>query len=452
MCIGWLLLWGCTTQSFGLLRTVAADGGANDWPQLLGPTGDGKSAAKGIRTQWETGLPLQWFVALGASYGIGSVAEGQLFQFDRYGDQERLSCYDLTHGSVIWSIDQPVQYTDMYGYNDGPRSSPAIDQGRVFTYGVAGRLTCHDQATGKVVWTKGLNEEFGVIQNFFGVGSSPLVFQSLVIVIVGGSPQSSQNVSPGQLDRVEPAESAVVAFDVASGEERWRAGNDLASYSSPRLAWIDGNPIVLAFCRDALWAIDPKDGSPLWHFPFRAALLESVNGACPIIRGNEVLISECYEMGSTLLRISRSEAKIVWQDPPGRRGQQAMRAHWSTPIEIDGFVYGCSGRNAGDADLRCIRWDDGALQWSDRRRVRSSLLAVDSHLIVLDESGKLELHRVNPKQMDRIAEMDLTDLTPQGSQASFQPPCWAAPIVANGQLLVRGNGEMASFQLLRDRR
>jgi outer membrane protein assembly factor BamB len=423
--------------------------GGEDWPQFLGPRGNGTSLEQGLRRTWpDRGLPIVWSMRLGTSYGLGVVQHGRYFQFCRHGDAERLTCLEAETGHLLWQTEQPVAYQDLYGYNDGPRSSPAVDGSTDYTFGVAGRLTCYAVADGKIVWSRSLHEEFGVVQNFFGAGSSPILIGDLLIVMVGGSPPESQQVAPGLLDRVEPAGSAVVAVDRWTGETRWKSGQDLASYSTPVRFDFQGRPQIAAFCRNGLLVLDAETGETRATFPWRAALLESVNAACPVVANDQILVSECYEVGASLLKLTNAgPPEIVWQDPARRRREQSLRAHWATPILIDGFLYGASGRNEPDADFRCVRWSDGAVQWIDPRRTRASALAVDGHLVVLNEHGLLELLRPNPARFERVAQWDLSEATDATGEAWLEYPCWAAPMVAHGLLWVRGRDRLLCLDL-----
>ncbi len=421
-----------------------------DWPHFLGPQRNGKSSETGIRTDWKGGqLPVVWQRKLGRSYGIGSVAAGRYYSFERDGNQESLFCLAAETGELLWRFDQSIEYEDLYGYNNGPRSSPTIDGGRVYTLGVAGRLSCVGAVDGKPIWQHSLHDEYSVVQNFFGASACPVIVGELVIVMVGGSPKEDLQIPPGQLDRVSPNGTAIVAFDKRTGEEKWRAGDDLASYSTPLPIQINDQPFLLAFAREGLLGIDVASGKSVWHFPWRANFLESVNAAVPIVRGDEVLISECYQVGSALLKFDSKNVKLLRRDPVSRR-EQSMRAHWATPIEIDGYIYGCSGRNEPDSDLRCIEWKTGALQWSDPRRVRTSLLAVDGHLVVLEEFGVLQLIKTDPKQLRVITELDLGVPHPELGLPAMRPPCWAAPVLSHGLLYIRSDDRLICFELIKE--
>ncbi len=423
---------------------------SSDWPRFLGKGYDGVAvdAASGI--DWTRPARFMWSIELGEGYGIGSVAGGNFFQSDaeggRFGSgtRERLRCFDLTTGREKWSKSEPLSYRDIYGYENGPRSSPAIAGDRVITFGVAGQLVCRNVENGETLWSVDTNEKYGVVQNFFGVGSSPLVLGDVVIVMVGGSPAEDQSIAPGDLDRVSPNGSAVVAFDLATGEERWKCGDDLASYSSPRPIVIDDETLVLVFARNGLLAIDPVQGQVRWRFDHRASILESVNAMMPVVDGDRVFISECYQVGSALLRVSKDSAQVVWQDDVRQR-EKAMRCHWSTPILVDGYLYGCSGRNAPDSDFRCIEFSTGKVQWMDPRRTRSSVTRVGEHLLVMEERGRLQVLKVNPTKMEEIAAWDLGQA--EGDRPALRSPCWSAPVVIGNQLIVRGDDRVISLSL-----
>jgi len=417
-----------------------------DWPRFLGTTFDGKSTETGIRTDWSgDALPVVWSMPVGTSYGIGAVADGRYFQHERVGDVERLRVVRAESGQPLWQDDLPVRYEDLYGYNNGPRDTPAIAGDKVVTYGVAGRLACRDVVTGKVNWTIDTNAKYGVIQNFFGVGCSPLVHDGKVIVMVGGSPAEDASLPPGRLDRVSPNGSALVAFDLQTGNEIWKVGDDLASYSSPRIMTVGGVTLALIFARDALLAVDVASGKVLWEYPHRARILESVNSIVPVVSGNRVLISECYEVGAVMLEVTANGYKEIWKDPSNRR-QQSLRAHWATPIVVGDWLFGCSGRNEPDSDLRCIRWDSGEVAWSDGRRSRSSLMYVDGHFVVLDETGLMQLIKVNPDKLEVITEIDLG--IPGRNRQPLGSPYWAAPALSHGLLYVRGSERVLCLELI----
>ncbi len=178
-------------------RTSGRDG--HDWPRFLGPTGDGKSAETILRDWPAEGLPVLWHETLGEGYSAPSVAGGRVFVFDRVGDEARIRALADETGEELWTATYPTAYEDYYRYSGGPRASPVIDDGRVYVYGVEGRLRSHAAADGKLLWEVDTTERFAVVQNFFGVGSNPVVEGDLLIVQVGGSPPGSPRIHSGEV-------------------------------------------------------------------------------------------------------------------------------------------------------------------------------------------------------------------------------------------------------------
>jgi outer membrane protein assembly factor BamB len=451
-----LLLAGCSSapaQAPVALPSgeVAAKDG-EDWPIFLGPNQDSRSSETGIIKQWpETGLQLAWHKQLGTSYGAPTIAAGKLMQFDRFGDKSRLYCLEAATGKELWRHEFSTDYQDLYQYNNGPRCSPVIDGELVYAYAVDGVIACCRAADGQPVWQKNLNKEFGVVQNFFGVGSTPVVEGNLLIVMVGGSPPDSQKVPPGQLDRVEPNGSGIVALDKRTGEVKYKIADELASYASLKLATIDGRRWCFAFCRGGLVGFEPETGKIDFHYPWRDSQLESVNASMPVVVGDEVLVSECYGIGASLLKVSPGKHEVVWKDDERKRAK-AMQTHWMTPVYEDGLLYGSSGRHTETATLRCMEWKTGKVLWDQPGMSRTSLLAIDGHFLCLGEFGQLWLLKLSKDKPELVAAIDYAD--PQlgrkllgEAKAVLEYPCWAAPVVSHGLLYLRGKDRLICLKI-----
>src|SRR4051794_9503681 len=272
---------------FVLLAPVLRAEGT-DWPRFLGPLGTSVSTETGIVVPWpEKGLRVVWHKPVGQGYAAPTISKGKLYHVDRVGNKARLHCLDPRTGASHWTFDYPTQYRDHYGYNGGPRCCPVVDDDRVYVHGAEGILHCVDTA-GKLVWKVDTVAEFGVVQNFFGVGSTPVVEGDLLIVQVGGSPANSD---PRDFQALKGNGSAVVAFDKRTGKVVYRLGDELASYSSPVLATIDGRRWAFVFARGGLLGFEPGTGKLDFNFPWRADDLESVNASSPVAVGDKVLIS-----------------------------------------------------------------------------------------------------------------------------------------------------------------
>ncbi len=421
---------------------------------MLGPRYDSHSTETGVPTDWgPDGLRVVWTHPTGTGYGNGVAAAGRWFQFDRYGNVERLTCFKAETGEKLWQWEAAVEYRDAYGYNDGPRCSPVVEGDRVYVYGVAGRLSCIAVVDGTELWSRDMNQEYHVVPNFFGVGAGPLIQGDLLIAMVGGSPASGSGRSPtvNDMPRARPDGTAIVAFDKRTGQEKYRVGNYLASYSAPMIATLDGVPHCVALVREGLLVFRADDGSGEAFFPWRAATIESVNAATPVVIGNRIFISEAYEIGCALLEFTDGKLNPLWKDSGGR-SQQVMRTHWATPVQNGNFLFASSGRNPPDTDMRCIEiLADGKtkVRWNQRNRDRGTSMVVDSHLLWLGENGKLQLMPLDPDAYRVTASMDLQSMMdPIDGQPLINSPSWAPPVLAHGLLYLRGADRIVCLELI----
>lgn len=405
-----------------------------DWPGFLGPQGTGVSPETGIIAPWpKDGLRIVWQKRVGTGYGMPSISRGRLFQFDRYGDKARLSCLKSETGDQLWQFEYPTSYEDYFGYNNGPRCCPVVDGDRVYIYGAEGMLHCVRATDGKLLWKIDTKAKFGVVQNFFGVASAPVIEGNLLIVQVGGSPPG--NGEAPTLDQKNNG-TAIVAFDKFTGEIKYKTGDELASYAVPVMATIDGRRWCFMFARGGLLGFEPATGKLDFHFPWRAKTLECVNGANPVVVGDRVFISETYGPGSALLKVKPGHCELLWSDEDKRK--KSMQCHWSTPIYKDGYLYGCSGRHDDNSELRCIELATGKVMWSVPDLSRTSLLMVDNHFLCLGENGLLRLLKVNPQKYEEVSVWN----------HQIAPPSWAAPIVSHGLLYLRGKNGLVCLELI----
>jgi outer membrane protein assembly factor BamB len=414
---------------------------ATDWPGFLGPLGTSVSPEKGILSPWpENGLRVVWQKRVGMGYGMPSISQGRLFLFDRQGDQARLTCLRPDSGDFLWKFEYPSDYEDFYGYDSGPRCCPVVDGDRVYIFGAEGMLHCVRSTDGKPLWKVDTRAEFNVAQNFFGVGSAPVVEGDLLIVQVGGSVKNPDADAP-----LKGNGSGVVAFDKITGTVKYKITDELASYASPVLATIQGRRWCFVLARGGLIGFEPATGKVDFHFPWRARAYESVNASNPVVAGDRVFISETYGPGSALLQVKPGGYEVLWSDED-KRSDKSMQCHWNTPIFCDGYLYGCSGRHPEQAELRCIELATGKIMWSEPDLTRTSLLMVDGHFLCLGEYGQLRLLKVNPKRYEEVSRMELYR---RGDPDSLlMPHTWAAPILSHGLLYLRGRNQLVCLELV----
>ncbi|HEY8504228.1 MAG TPA: PQQ-binding-like beta-propeller repeat protein, partial [Gemmataceae bacterium] len=300
------------------LAVLAAAARAGDWPQILGPARDGHSPERGLRTDWPAGGPPRaWETAVGAGFSGPAVAGGKLVLFHRLGNDEVVACLDAATGKELWRSAYRTGYRDDFGFDEGPRATPLIAGGRVFTLGADGELAAHEMASGKRLWRRNVREDYNAPKGYFGVACSPLLAGGRLLVNVG---------APG---------AGIVAFDPATGKELWRATDDPAGYSSPAAATIRGRPHAVFLTRTGLVSLDPADGKVYFTKRWRARLAASVNAATPLVRGDRIFLSASYQTGAVLLEVGDgNRLKEVWS------GDEMLSNHYNTSLLCGDFLYG----------------------------------------------------------------------------------------------------------------
>jgi len=299
------------------------------------------------------------------------VSGDKVILFHRVDDKEIVECLEAKSGKTVWKFDYPTSYRDDFGFDEGPRATPSVSEGRVYTFGAEGALNCVDLATGSNVWTVNAKKELEAPKGFFGFACSPLIEGNAVLLSVGGKNGAG-----------------IVAFDKATGKLLWKATDDEASYSSPVLATLEGRRAAVFLTRNSLRAVEPASGEVFWQVPFQPPSRTSVSAATPIVVGDLVFISTAYGTGAELLRINPTGATKVWAS------EDALSAHYATPVYQDGFLYGIHGRTDPSfepANLRCIEVRTGKIRWEEKAFGAATLMLAGKRLLILTERGELIL-------------------------------------------------------------
>jgi outer membrane protein assembly factor BamB len=404
-----------------------------DWPRFLGPTDDAKTTETHLLERFpEGGLKKVWEMETGHSYTSPAIVGGKMVVFNRRGDEEVIQCLEPETGKQLWSHAYPSSYRDRYGFNDGPRASAVIADGRVFTLGAESVLSCLDLASGTRLWQRKLAAEFDRLPYFFGHGCAPIVYGGKVIVPLGTTDGLS-----------------VAAFDVATGKLAWGTRHTWqAGYASPVIAKLQGKDRLLVFAGDdsdppvgGLMAIDPENGSLFDAFPWRPDKYESVNGSTPLPVGDDrVFLSASYNKGGVLLKFNADgKWEELWRTPE-------FGLHWNTPLLLDGHLYGFHGRNEPDALFKSVEVATGKENWSadpefttpgpggrDYRMkyFRGSLLQADGRTWALGEFGSLGILKLTPAGFE---EIDRTQLF-------LARATWSLPVLHRGLLYIAQHEE-----------
>jgi outer membrane protein assembly factor BamB len=285
---------------------------AEDWPQLLGPNANGVSAETNLLDRWPAnGPPLVWEKPIGTGYAAPSVRGKVLVLHHRSGAEEIVAAFAADSGQPIWQHAYPSQFTDPFGYNNGPRASPLLTSNRCYTFSAAGKLLCLDLASGRVVWQRDTSKDWDVPEAFFGVGSSPILEGNRLLVMIGGQTNSGmvafnpetgktlwesvgQSNWQGQAKLGWPGDAPVA----------WSSWDKQASYATPVAATVHGQRQVFCLMRQGLVSLNPETGAVNFSRWFRARVEESVNAANPVVVKDRVLISSAYyKVGAVLLRV-----------------------------------------------------------------------------------------------------------------------------------------------------
>jgi outer membrane protein assembly factor BamB len=422
-----------TATVFAAATPLAGDAVVEDWPYFLGPRYDGVSKETKLNLAWGAeGPKLLWSLPRGSGYASPAIAQGKLVYQHRLGDANIIECLDPLTGARLWQRSLPVAYKDRYGYNDGPRSSPVIDADQVLVYSQIGVLRALTLATGEERWSRDLSSDYAVLPNFFGVGTTPLVFDDKIIINVGG-PQGPE----------------VVALDRSTGKTVWTAGDQWgASYATAVPGTVQQKKRVFIFAggesrpaTGGLLSLDPATGALDFRFPWRSTSYESVNASCPVVIGNQVLVTASYQTGAALLTIGPDmQPTTAWTS-------DAFAVHFATPIYADGYLYSFAGRNHPDVEMACVELATGKTMWSEQPQWKDTLtqngssrevtmsvfrgqfVLAEGKFICLGEEGHLVCYDLSPtgyKELHRAWVIKASET-------------WTPPVLSHGLLYLCQN-------------
>ncbi|MFM7412050.1 MAG: PQQ-binding-like beta-propeller repeat protein [Planctomycetota bacterium] len=393
-----------------------------DFPRFLGPQGSASLEGPILDPAWESRPPERlWRRPIGAGWSGFATCGDHAVTLEQRGDDEVVSCQSISTGEVEWTVSVPGRHETVLG-GVGPRSTPTIATGVVFTTGATGRLHAIDGGSGRVLWRKSVLEDLGIdpaahaLAVAWGRSGSPLVTESLVIVPGGGPRQDGSAVS-------------LVAYDRATGERRWTGGDEQISYASPQLATIGGREVVLTVNESSVAAHDPVGGERLWRFdwPGHSNSDATCSQAC-VLDGDRIFLSKGYGIGAAMFRRTAGEAvEFVkqWAQPA------ALKTKFTNVAIVDGHAYGLS-----DGILECVSLADGRSRWKRGRYGQGQVLRVGGLLLVQAESGEVVAVRCTPDAHDVM-----------GRFAALQGQTWNNLCLAGDRLLVRNAEEAACYRL-----
>lgn len=388
---------------------------AADWPQHLGPDRNGISS-EDILTKWPPRGPTQlWKIPSEEGWSSPVVKNGVAVLYHRIADKDTVSARNLISGEKIWETSWNAAYRDSFGFDNGPRATPLWHDSTLYTLSADGIIRALDQSDGSVRWEINAAARFSADKGFFGMASSPLYTGRGILFCIGGKKGHG-----------------IISLDPEDGTIQWTATDDEAGYSSPVLGKVAGKDIIVNFSRFGLNGLDPDNGSVLFRKQWRSRMSASVNAATPIVTDNRIFISSSYDTGALMASWDGKILQEIWS------GQNAISAHYASPIALGGAIYGIDGRVdfPGDLSIRCLSASDGSIQWSEKLRTGASIIsAANAGLIQLDD-GELWLVKWNKDSLEILAKAQVqTGLTR------------AIPALSQGILLVKSSKSLVALDL-----
>jgi len=388
-----------------------------DWAQYRGSETDGHSPEKLslAATLPDNSLPRVWQIP--AENGFSSFVVSGESAYTIVGRQidgvnrEVLVSVNIADGTERWAKAFGIARYDGGGDSgasdnrggDGPRSTPAVSDGRVFVYSGAMKLVCIAAKDGTELWSQDIAKSFGGQNIRWQNAASPLLDDGLVFVAGGGAGQS------------------LLAFDQKTGENLWKTQDDGIVHASPIIATLHGVRQVIFSTKGGLVAVAPRTGKVLWRQPFQAKYV----AASPVVSGDLVYCSAGYGAGAMVVRVTKDgdafTTEQLWKKP------NALMNHWSTPVAKDGYLYGLFGHASyGTAPLKCIDMATGEEKWSKPNFGMGGVILVDGHLLALCDNGELCIVKATPEGYQQEALFKAID-----------GKCWSTPAYSDGKIYLR---------------
>ena len=393
--------------------------GVVDSPQFYGPNRDGMWPEEDLTASfdWVANPPEEiWRRPVGLGWSGFAVAGRRAITQEQRGDEELVSCHDLMTGQPLWiHRDEARFYNDATGAKemagDGPRATPTIVGGRVYTFGATGILNCLDLETGEMIWSRDVLKENGYALPGWGKSSSPLVLAELGIVVVSGP---------------EDGGPTLLAFRLDSGEPAWRYEGQGCSYSSPILATLGGTPQIVSVNRQDVSGVDPRTGRELWRFEWPGH--NPKVGQPVILEGDRVLVTASYGAGSYLLQVGSVEG--TWTVKPLWKSIR-LKTKFSSATVRGGYAYGID-----EGRFACVDLKDGSRVWKEGKYGFGQHLQVGGRLLVQAEDGFVVLVKASPEGFEELSRIEALDSM-----------TWNTPTLAGRYLLVRNDKEAVCFRL-----
>lgn len=407
----------CKTFSFALLLALLAlPVAASDWAQWRGANRDGHTADFNAPATFPKTLKEEWRATVGVGHSSPVISDGRVFDFARQGEEEVAMSFDLATGKQLWRASYPVAYTmneAAVAHGKGPKSTPVVAGGKLYTLGITGVLSCFDAGDGRLVWRKEFSKDYPATSPLYGTAMSPIALDGMIIAHVGGQ------------DR-----GALTAFDAATGAVKWRWDGDGPAYSSPIIATLAGVRQLVTYTQKLLVGVDPSSGKLLWQLPLKSEY--DTNSVTPIAYKDTIIYAR-ENQGLTAIRFAKQGDQIVtqevWKNPDNE-------LYLNTPVVSGNLLFGLSVKKRGQ--FFCLDADTGKTLWQSEGRLgdNSSIINAGKYLFALTSDSTLY---VLPSSAAKFA--------PVAQYTVARSPVWAHPVLTGDHVIVKDETTLASFSI-----
>ncbi len=375
---------------------------AQDWPQWRGSNRDGKVTGFTAPQTWPKALAQKWKTTVGQGDATPALVGNKLYVFVRQGSDEVNLCLNANDGTVLWQNKYAAQaVTGAARRHPGPRSSPAVAEGKVVTLGVGGVLSCLDAASGKLVWRKDPYPK--VVPRFF-TSTSPIIVTGMAISQFGGA-----------------GNGAIIAYELATGDVKWKWTDEGPAYASPVVMTVDGVAQLVTLTEKSIVGVGLADGKLLWKLPF-APQRRAYNAATPIVDGQTVIYTGAGR-GTNAVRIEKQAdgfaAKKLWSNPD-------LAPQYNTPVLKNGLLFGLSNRG----HLFCINAQNGETAWTDAtsrgRGGFGAIVDVGSCLVAMPSNAELIAFKPSGTRYEELAAISVSNSA-----------TYTQPVIAGNRIFVK---------------
>ena len=390
---------------------------AADWPQWRGPNRDGHVTGAFIPEVWPKALKEEWRTLVGVGHSSPVESNGRIYIFARQGEDEVLLCLDVVTGKEIWRSSQPISYQmnpAARGHGKGPKSTPVVSNGTVYTFGITGVLSAHDARTGNLKWRREFSKEYPNTSPLYGTAMSPLVDNGLLIAHVGGHDKG-----------------ALTAFDAETGAVKWSNDTEGPAYASPIIVTLAGVRQVVTTMQKDFVGVDAGTGKLLWKLPAKS---EYDTNSITAVAYKDTIVFSREGQGLTAIRLVKQGAEIMPQEVWNNK---EVDLYLSTPVLEGTTLFGFSVRQKGQ--FFAIDADMGKTVWQSPGRM-------GDNAAILNLGGKVLLLLTNDANLI-VQPLEAKSYSPVAQYTVAASPTWAHPLILGRRILIKDETSLISLSL-----